>query len=180
VTYYLFFGEKLFSAAEYMFKKTVPYHGLKAESVFIIFAVIVAIKISVAILLALIAWKRGGKSIYGKDYDESLFRLAQEKGILINAEKSSHKQALWNAFKDLFRPLFLISLLLTGTFLYFSQGNYSSVGFYLLRPLAIGFIFFYLSRTLTIDRWLMRLEGGRFHTFSQGCQSALAKIRRLI
>ncbi len=180
VTYYLFFGEKLFTAAEYMFEKTVPYHGLNPEKLLWVFIGIVATKILAAGVLAILAWRIGGRSIYGAKYDNELLRMAREKGIKISSSTVAPKDAAWLALKDLFRPLFLTSLAITGAFLYFSQSDHAQIGWYLLRPVAIGFIFFYISRTLTLDRWLMRLENGRFRSFSFACQTALAKIRTII
>lgn len=180
VTYYLFFGEKLFAAAEYMFQKTLPYHGIKTEKLLWIFIAVVMVKMVVAIALAILAWRIKGRSIYGMKYDDELFRMAREKGLKISTSKVGPKKAAWLAFKDLFRPLFLVSLTITGSFLYFSQSDHAQMGWYLLRPVAVGFIFFYISRTLTLDRWLIRLEKGKLRSFSLGCQSALLKIRQII
>lgn len=180
VTYYLFFGKELISAAEYLYQKTLPYHGLKAESLLWIFVGLVAAKMLAAVILAIIAWRTQGETIYGKDYEESLIKLAKEKGIKIGGDNKANGSATWLAIKDLFRPLFLVSLLMTGLFLYFSQHDYAQIAWYLMRPLAIGFIFFYISRTLTLDRWLIKMESGRLRTFSLGCQAALAKIRSII
>lgn len=180
VTYYLFFGEKLFSAAQYLFEKTLPYHQMELQSLIFIFCGLVIIKMFFACVLALLAWRIKGKSIYGKKYDGELERMAREKMGELKPENVAPKKAAWLALKDLCRPLFLLSLLMTGLFLYFSQGDYGQTGRYLLRPLAVGFIFFYISRTLTLDRWLMRLERGRFRAFSLGCQTALAKIRNIV
>lgn len=181
VTYYLFFGDKLFSAAEYLYEKTLPYHNLKPENLLYIFLTLVVVKMILACTIGIIAWRIRGKKIYGKNYDEELIRLAREKGIQVGAPKKENSgNVVWLAFKDLFRPIFLISLLMTGLFLWFSQSDHAQIGWYLLRPIAIGFIFFYISRTLTLDRWLIRMEKGRFRSFSLGCQSALAKIRSLV
>jgi hypothetical protein len=46
-----------------------------------------------------------------------------------------------------------------------------------MRPIAVGFLFFYFSRTLTLDRWLERTRGGRFESFGYACQAALERIR---
>lgn len=180
LTYYLFFGKELVSAAEYVYQKTLPYHGLKAESLLWIFIGLVLAKMIIAVTLAIVAWRTHGETIYGKNYEESLIKLAKDKGIKIgdNNEKDGH--AAWLAVKDLFRPLFLVSLLMTGLFLYFSQHDYAQIAWYLMRPLAIGFIFFYISRTLTLDRWLLKMENGKLRSFSLGCQTALAKIRSII
>jgi hypothetical protein len=133
----------------------------------------------VAMVLAIVAWRTQGETIYGKNYEEGLIKLAREKGARISDERKKGNAA-WLAFKDLFRPLFLVSLATTGVFLYFSQHDYAKIAWYLLRPIAIGFIFFYISRTLTLDRWLMKIENGKLRSFSLGCQTALAKIRSII
>lgn len=179
VTYYLFFGNELINAVEYLYKKTLPYHGLKAESLLWIFLGLVVTKMLAAVVLAIVAWRTQGETIYGKNYEEGLIKLAREKGTKISDDRKKGNAA-WLAFKDLFRPLFLVSLVTTGAFLYFSQHDYAQIGWYLLRPLAIGFIFFYISRTLTLDRWLTKIENGKLRSFSLGCQTALAKIRKII
>lgn len=179
VTYYLFFGNELISAVEYLYQKTLPYHGLKAESLLWIFLGLVVTKMLAAVILAIVAWRTQGDTIYGKNYEEGLIKLAREKGAKISDERKNGNAA-WLAFKDLFRPLFLVSLVTTGAFLYFSQHDYAQIGWYLLRPLAIGFIFFYISRTLTLDRWLTKIENGKLRSFSLGCQTALTKIRKII
>lgn len=179
VTYYLFFGKELINAVEYLYEKTLPYHGLKAESLLWIFIGLVVTKMLAAVILAIVAWRIQGETIYGKNYEEGLIKLAKEKGAKISDERKNG-DAAWLAVKDLFRPLFLVSLATTGVFLYFSQHDYAQIAWYLLRPIAIGFIFFYISRTLTLDRWLMKIENGKLRSFSLGCQTALAKIRSII
>lgn len=181
ITYYLFFGKELFSAIEYLYDKTLPYHGLKPESLLWIFIAVVVTKMLAAIVLGILAWRIRGKGIYGNHYDEDLINLARAKGAKITTDDhGAPKNAVWMAIKDLFRPLFLISLVMTALFLFFSQHDYAQIGWYLLRPIAIGFIFFYISRTLTLDRWLVKMEKGKLRAFSLGCQTALAKIRSII
>ena len=180
ITYYLFFGEKLFTAADHLYEKTIPYHGIKKEMLLWIFLGIVVTKMLAAIIIGIIAWRTKGESIYGKNYEAGLIKVAREKGISLDTEKTPQKNAAWLSIKDLFRPLFLVSIVITGLFLYFSQHDYAQIGWYLMRPVAIGFIFFYFSRTLTLDRWLIKIESGKLRSFSLGCQTALAKIRRII
>lgn len=180
VTYYLFFGKELVNAIEYLYQKTLPYHGLNANSLLWFFLGLVLLKMLIAVALAVVAWKIRGETIYGKNYEAQLIQMAREKGAKISGESEKNGSAVWLALKDLFRPLFLVSILTTGIFLYFSQHDHARVAWYLMRPLAIGFIFFYISRTLTLDRWLMKIETGRLRSFSLGCQSALAKIRSII
>ena len=169
VTYYLFFGEKLFNAAEFLYEKTLPYHGIQKEHLVWIFMGIVILKALAGVMLALLAWRTRGEDTI----QEKLVLLARPK-----KEIQGHAALL--AAKDLLRPMFLISLVLTGIFLYFSQHKLAEIVWMLLRPLAVAFIFFYFSRTLTLDRWLLRLHGGRFEEFAKGCELALTKIRKVI
>ncbi|MBC7713068.1 MAG: hypothetical protein H7177_07000 [Rhizobacter sp.] len=179
ITYYLFFGEKFFSSAEFLYDKTLPYHGLKPESLIWIFALLVVTKMFVSCALALIAWQRKDKSLYVNNYEEKFVKLALEKMNNSPAKNQTDHPALL-AIKDLLRPFFLFSLGMTGTFLYFSESDHSNLGWYLMRPIAIGFIFFYFSRTMTLDRWLIKMESGKFRSFSLSCQTALAKIRTIV
>ena len=168
VTYYLFFGKELYNAAEFLYQKTLPYHGIEVKNLFWVFTGVVTLKAIVAVVLALMAWKTKGES----EYQDRFANYVVKKDI-----KTGHPAIL--ALKDLLKPVFLLSLAATTAFLYFSQHAFAEIIWYLMRPIAIAFIFFYFSRTLTLDRWLARLENGRFHTFAEGCKLALAKIRRV-
>jgi hypothetical protein len=169
VTYYLFFGEKLFNAAEFLYQKTLPFHGLKSENLAWIFAVVVILKALLGIFLAVVAWKTRGR----ESSQEKLVKFARPR-----AHKEGSPVIL--ALKDLTTPLFLVSLLGTGIFLAFSQHTFSQMIWYFLRPVAIGFIFFYFSRTLTLDRYLLKLNGTRYESFGRSCEVALAKVRKVL
>lgn len=168
VTYYLFFGNEIINAAEFLYQKTFQYHGIKAENLLWLFVGVIVVKAMLGIVLAILAWKTQGKS----DYQDSFVNYAKPK----NSESGD---PLILALKDLLKPIFLISLMGTAVFLYFSQHQIAEIIWYLMRPLAIGFMFFYFSRTLTLDKWLMRLENGRFHAFGEGLKLALEKIRKV-
>ncbi len=68
--------------------------------------------------------------------------------------RSSHAKSvpvekpLIGALKDLCKPLFLFSLAITGFFLYYSQGISEGLLWGLLRPLALGFICFFMLRLI--------------------------------
>ena len=179
LTYYLFFGEKLFSAAEYIYQKTLSYHNLRSESLKWILCALVVIKILVACALAALAWQRKNKNLYVNNHEEQLTKLAFKKINKRHSHQSDCHPALM-AIKDLFRPLFLISLGIMVIFLCYSETDDLQIIWYLMRPISIGFIFFYISRTMTLDRLLIKMENGYFHSFGLGCQKALVKIRELI
>ncbi len=105
--------------------------------------------------------------------------LTRERGASpLEGESTTKGEALRLALRDLVRPLFLISLAATALFLYFSEHTNAERFWILLRPLAVGFVFFYFSRTLTLDRWLARLHGTRGEGFARATQKALAELRR--
>ncbi len=165
ITYYMFFGEEIVHAADFLIQKI----GIKTELVFEALVAIVIVKAMAGVVLAIFAFRANGKSDF------------QDKLVLIKKTKTpASGTPIKLALKDLMKPFFLFSLTTTAVFLYFSQHAWSEIIWYLLRPLAVGFIFFYFSRTLTLDRLLVRLYGGKFETFAKGCEVALAKVRKVI
>ncbi len=169
ITYYLFFGDTLFEAVRILYQKTLPFHALREEDLLGSLLGLMGLKALTAIGLTFLAWRRKG--------DESL----QERLVIFakaNPVSNQHPAVL--ALRDLSRPLFLASLGLTAVFLFYSQHHRSSIIWHLLRPLAVGFVFFYFSRTLTLDRWLSRLHGGPWGDFAKGCEIALGRLRKVL
>ena len=72
--------------------------------------------------------------------------------------------------------LFVFSFLVTCFFLYFSEHSYAQTFWVLLRPLAIGFMFFYFSRSIYLGKLLERLQGTRWEGFAHSCQVALKEL----
>jgi hypothetical protein len=176
LTYYLLFGPSLFRALGYAADKIIPYKGLGVQLVLWTFGAVVLVKLVAALFLAWLATRSRGTA----DFQEKLLRLAQEKGAApLAGAAATRRDALLLAVKDLFRPLFLASLAVTAFFLFFSEHTEAERIWIFLRPVAIGFLFFYFSRTLTLDRWLARLHGTRADSFARACQRALEELRHL-
>lgn len=162
ITYYLFFGDTIVDLAKFIYEKSLPYGGE-----YLLYGVIMA-KALTAVILAMIAWKNKGHS------------LTQDKFLEHKPLPQKQGPPLLLALKDLAHPLFLLSLLGTGIFLYFSHHSMSEIIWKLMRPLALGFIFFYFSRTLTLDKWLKKLHGGKWESFALGCEEALKNLRKIL
>lgn len=173
ITYYLFFGSELLKAFEYLFQKTLPYHGLEAATLWWILCGVILFKALVAATLAVLAWK------WGAGFQDRLLELARQKGARPLDGKPGAKQGspVLLALRDLLHPLFLISLAATGIFLFFSDHSLAEKIWILMRPLAIGFMFFYLSRTLRLEAWLKKLHGTRWENFARSCEHALAELK---
>jgi hypothetical protein len=71
-----------------------------------------------------------------------------------------HKHPIKQALSDLCKPLFLVSLVITFLFLYFSQGMSKILIWGVLRPLGAGFLCFFLMRVLPFELWLKRMKNG--------------------
>lgn len=177
ITYYLFFGPYLVKALRYLVEKTLPYTAHAWKTVALLFGAVVLIKMVAAVSLAWIAWRSRGES----PAQDRLLRFAEGQGARpdLTEEPVSRGRAVWLALRDLLRPLFLASLAVTAFFLYFSEHSAAAWCWVMLRPVAIGFCFFYFSRTLTLDRWLARLHGTRGENFARACQRALAGLRQI-
>jgi hypothetical protein len=62
VTYYLFFGDKIFTAVEYLYTKTLPYHHVQKKHLWLFFIFLVCLKMVIACFLAIVALRRKNKS----------------------------------------------------------------------------------------------------------------------
>lgn len=171
-TYYVMFGPELVKAIRFVADKTFHAFGIGWTQIFWVFGVMIAVKALLGVALAFAAWRTQGESAL----QDRLLAMAESRGARASDERRG--SSFWLAVRDLFRPLFLGSLAVTVFFLYFSEKDMANWIWVLLRPIAIGFFFFYLSRTLTLDRWLLKLHGTRGEEFAKACQRALVDLRQ--
>lgn len=167
ITYYVLFGKTLLLAASFWAKELKAVFQITEENIMTFVIGIILTKMILASILGFLAFRKREEPITIKERND--FQTPKKTG-----------SPLLLAMKDLTKPLFLFSILLTGVFLYFSQHDWTEIIWYLLRPLGLGFILFYLSRTLTLDRFILRLRGGRFESFGQGLELALGRIRKIL
>ena len=80
VTFYLFFGAELFRALNYLVEKTMPYHGLGWRQISLIFAGVVAVKVSAALFLAWLAWRTISCSAWRPSRAHARSRDARPRG----------------------------------------------------------------------------------------------------
>lgn len=167
ITYYLLFGKTLILAASFWVKEILQYFSATEENLITLISGVIILKAFLAVGLGLIAFRR----------KDMIMTIPQKERF--NSSPSKRSPILL-ALKDLTRPLFVISLILTGVFIYFTQHEWTEVIWYLLRPIGIGFIFFYFSRTLTLDRLILRMRGGPLESFSKGLEIALGRVRKIL
>lgn len=168
---YLLFGKNSLAVAEYFiheFEKIIP-----LASKFIIWILIgsILIKFILAFVLSLIAIK----------VTEQAFDKYQQKMLLeVKLRPPSSRTAVILAFRDLLNPLFIFSFLMTTLFFIFSNSDPSNVKIIwsLLRPLAVGYIIFYLIRIYPLENISAFLHRKRFNQLGQILDSAIKIINQ--
>ncbi|MGE3973831.1 MAG: hypothetical protein AB7F59_04820 [Bdellovibrionales bacterium] len=169
LSYYVLFGPDLFLAAESLAKKTFPFWNLSVTHLLQALFALILVKAFVAVALALLALKK----------EDSLFPVTPTI-IKTSTKKQSFSQSpLLLALKDLLRPLFIFSFLMTGVFLYHVESDSSQLIWKLLRPIAIAFLFFYISRTFLISKLLGKLKDTRWDFLHRAYEIALQQMNKL-
>ena len=169
ITYYLFFGKELFEGLNSLYQKTLPFHGIQPKFLGLIFLSVILAKFVMALFVVFLAMKRRHA------WENWVIQLSEQHQRPLPTKNQGLALSL---LRDITRPLFLLSLAITAFFLYFSEHSLAAKMWLLLRPVAIGLVFFYLSRTLTLERWLKKLHGTRSESFAKSCEWALLEIRK--
>jgi len=150
------------------FSKFVP----DVENI-IVWVVLIALilKIIIAVELSLFI-----KNLSDEDFLDYEKRLIKETKAKSN---STNKSAWLGALSDLLSPLFLVSYVFSAIFFYFSNSKTSTIIWQMLRPLAIGYIIFYLVRVYPVENLSAKLEKMGFKSLGTSLKVAIEKIRSL-
>lgn len=168
---YLLFGKNSVAVTEFYLKelnKLVP--GSDHYILWLILSLII-IKFIIALVISISAIK----------IKEQDFEKFQQK-MLLEIKKSntfpSHSHA-YLAFRDLMNPLFIISFSLTALFFFFSNSSTSAIQiiWIILRPLAVGFILYYILRVYPIEKLSKFLHQKGFNQLSKTLDVAIKAIQ---
>lgn len=142
LTYLLFYGVDFLQAIQFYSEKMAQKFGLTIEQQWGIFVGIVAFKFLLAGVLGLFVFIKG-----------------RENPVFIKSPKWIRGQIDFNpsqdvstveviklTFKDLMRPLFLLSFSFMIIFFFFMKHSWAEIIALSLRPLGIAFLFFFISR----------------------------------
>jgi len=183
--YYLIFGNTLLEAAEYFTQKTVGTAPVIDGSIVWIVTTIIGTKIFLSAGVAISAYFLP-ESWAGK-YQDKLLRSGShlkktvsyqdidliKKGIVTRSIRTSASLALI----DLLNPFFIFSISLSALFFIYVEAPIGKLIWALLRPLAAGFILYFLIRHVSFD-WLIRmLERSRFQSFGRSLETALRALK---
>ena len=152
--YYILYGRDMYFMIQYFSEKlSRVFHNVDINFLNI-FLTIVLIKILMASILIVLAQVVSIDILQRYfEWGKKHYSLKKEKNI-----PSPFKGAL----KDTLNPMFIISVLLMSVFYFFSNADYASIVWKILRPLALGFIIFYIIRIFPIDTLVERLKDGKY------------------
>jgi hypothetical protein len=114
-------------------------------------------------------------------YQALLLEAARARGavpLTPGRHDSGWAGAASGALRDLTRPLFLASILLTGAFFWFNEHAWTEIFWKLLRPVALGFLLFFAVRTPLLLHLVQRLRRSRLQALGAGLESALQRVLR--
>jgi hypothetical protein len=168
--YLLLFGKNLLFMADYFIDKISKVTPVHEETLIGILVSIIAIKIILGQLVVIASYYLSDQKF--KMYETKLLRTKVE---------SSRKNLtpLRGAIKDLMNPLFLVSLILLALFFFFSNSSASTTIWGLLRPLAGGFILFYLVRVMPMEGLSQKLKEGKFKNTGRALEKAILYLKQI-
>lgn len=151
----LIFGTPLVDAARETLgrlQRIEMLHGLTPGNLGAALLALVALKAALAVGLAVTAWRLPeGRRRAWQD------RLARAGGAVLRRRRtatSREERPALAALRDLLSPLFLVPFGLTALFWAFADGGGESLWRLALRPLAVGYLLFFVARALPWGRWL--------------------------
>ena len=137
---WILFGEGLLGVAQHFTKELSKILSFDLSQLWPLVAIFIFVKVLAALLVAIGVLKMKDET-FEQWQNKLLGQKPREKKI---ASKNSSPVIM--ALKDLCTPLFLFSFALTAAFLMLSQSSHSKMIWMLFRPLAVGFILFFIVR----------------------------------
>lgn len=186
--YWLLFGSQIVDVARFflarfhdVFEFTAP---IGEDEILAFVGWVILAKFVIAILLAILA--RYLPESWFQKYQTALLSRARAraksraKRVLNQTDvPTSLAEKAGLAVKDLLHPLFVFSLALTLAFFLFSQASWQATAGALLRPLALGFVLFFILRVFPLEKLTDRLDRSQYKGFSKALRTAIERIRNL-
>ena len=168
---YLLFGETSLKVVKHFseeFEKIIPH----VEQILLwVIIVAVILKILLGFFISILAIKISDKKF--KEYQDRMFVEATLKKIKPVGNQSPYILAI----KDLANPLFIISFIVTLIFFIFSNASMAQTIWGLIRPLALGFIFFYIIRVYPMDNLINFFQKKGFRKFAMSFEKAVSVVK---
>jgi len=164
--YYLLYGKNIIHIADYFFEKFIRVTNFSYQDLWTVLAVIVLVKLILSVLISIIALKLPEKNV--KILEEKLINLNKKRKRMELLEPQMNVSLTKKAklaLKDLFNPLFVLSLIISMVFFYLVDTPKSEMIWFLIRPIAAGFLIFFLIRAVPFGKFYTWMEAR--HLFSR-------------
>ena len=179
IIFWIFFGPTFLEMIRFFWERIQEQIPVTPESLRIALFVILGAKVLLSQLAVVLAYRLSESQV--SKYESRLLRWAGRRTSIherLRLERRGTGQNLRAAALDLFHPLFLLSLILTGVFLWYTHVESSRVVWLLLRPLALGFVSFWAVRSLNWEWLFLKVEMSPFPIFGRTLRRAIEFLRR--
>lgn len=166
--YYLLYGETLITVIDGLMKDWSQWLPLSWQGLLWLSVGVVTFKIILGLIVVVMAHRLTDTQV---DKLELWARKQKPSGAKMSLSPVK------GALKDMSTPLFLFSWLLTLIFYFLANSEHSVSAWIILRPLAVGFILFYLARRIPIS-WIENKLKARFPLLGETLREALAWIQK--
>lgn len=153
--YLLLFGEDLFFMSQYFINKITKVFSISEDQIVLVMIGLITLKLLIAFVLVILAHLLSDKHF---SFFES-WAINQKR---LKPKTKKTQQPLIGAIKDLLNPFFLISLLLMLIFFFYTKSKTTEILWQLMRPIAGGFIIFYILRVFPIEKFVKKLKNGKY------------------
>ncbi len=166
---YFLFGQKSLSVASHFikeFSKVMPNSQSYLVAIIILFFIV---KILMSYIFSIIMIKMSPQD----------FELYQRKMMTNQSKEETHTNhnPYILALKDLLSPLFIFSFLFTLFFFFFSHADTSVIFWAILRPLALGYILFFVVRVYPLENISRFLNWLGLKQMAESLKLAIEKLK---
>ena len=167
---YLLFGKSSIDVAEHFYKEILKIITIDMNYLLYAVLIFIGLKVLLAVFVSFFAMRISDKKF--NEYQAKMIQQRKKK----KPKKIQHPALM--ALRDLLSPLFLVSLAMTALFFYVSNAEQTQMIWGLMRPLAVGFILFFIIRVYQVERFSIHLEKIGLHKLSSSLKTAIEVIRK--
>jgi len=168
LTYYIIFGNNLIKAYTYFFEKVQIIFDSKETSILAILLVPILVKATIALSVSM--WVYLSKSDRSEEVIEHVLAKARKANL-----KTRSKKKL-SLVRDLTRPIFIISIVLTSAYIYLNRHALAPTIWTYLRPIAVCIVLLQVSRSKYISKLI---ESRQDKTFFQVLKRVNLKLNNI-
>lgn len=185
LTLYIIFGSDLLTAFMDNLGKLQKIFAVQDQTLWLLFFILIGVKcvLSVAVV---ILFRSKNENIVNEWIDDlsqkSKGSLTGHRPSLLDpADQESlswfSRQATLGAIKDILKPFFIFSIVIMFLFFYSAGADWTTTLIGLLRPIAIGFLIFYIMRLNLVRPMLSKLKDrGYAENFIKTLESVVSRV----